>query len=157
MGYTKLFEELIKSSIWGQDDQTRIVWITLLASKDRYHFVRGTEEWLGRAARVSPEACRRALKKLMAPDPQSHYTEQEGRRIIEVPGGWVIVSGEYYAKKLNEAERRAYKAAKQAEYRSRKKQVVDAGTRDGGREAVNDSLAGDPSDGEVVDLHEPGE
>lgn len=150
MGYTKLFEELIRSSIWGQDDKTRIVWITLLACKDRNHFVRGTEEWLASAARVTPEDCDMALKKLSNPDPKSHCQEDEGRRIKPMPGGWHIVSGEYYSRKLDYAERREYNRNKQAEYRKRHKTNSDTAKRDGARQALNDgfnSIANsDPTD-----------
>lgn len=140
MGYTKLFEELIRSSIWGQDDKTRIVWITLLATKDRHHFVRGTDEWLASAARVKPEDCAKALEKLMSPDPKSHCQLEEGRRIKPVPGGWFIVSGDYYAQKLNAAERAEYKAAKQAEYRKRKKENKNDAKRDGARRAMQEGF-----------------
>ena len=61
MGYTKLFEDIVASSVWDEDDKVRLVWITMLALKDRYHFVRGTEKFLGLAARVSAEDCNRAL------------------------------------------------------------------------------------------------
>ena len=141
MGYTKLFEELIRSSIWAEDNTTRIVWITMLATKDRNHFVRGTEEWLAGAARVSLEECRKALGKLSSPDPASHCELEEGRRVRAVAGGWHIVSGERYAAKLNQAERLEYKAAKQREYRRRRKELVEAAGCDGGREAIRDGLA----------------
>jgi hypothetical protein len=120
MGYTKLFEELIASSVWDEDDKTRLVWITMLALKDRKHFVRATERYLALAARVSLDECQRALLRLSSPDPQSHRKEKDGRRIEAVDGGWNIINGEYYSQKLNIQARRAYKAEKQQEYRDRK-------------------------------------
>jgi hypothetical protein len=134
MGYTKIFEEIIRSSIWDEDDKTRIVWITLLAMKDRHHFVRGTEEWLRFAARVSSEDCQKALRKLSSPDKNSHSQEEEGRRIKPVPGGWFIVNGEYYTKKLDYASRLEYKASKQAEYRERDRMMKSIKEKETARE-----------------------
>lgn len=143
MGYTKLFEEIVRSTIWAQNDRTRIVWITMLALKDRNHFVRATETFLAAASNVPIEACREALKVLSSPDPNSRSTNDEGRRICQVPGGWEIINGEYYARKLNESERREYKRQKQSEYRKRKKDVSGAGRRAGASQAIRDGFRED--------------
>ena len=34
--YTKLFSSIITSTIWMEDDKTRILWITLLAMADQH-------------------------------------------------------------------------------------------------------------------------
>ena len=34
-GYTKLFNSIITSTIWTEDDKTRLVWITMLALADK--------------------------------------------------------------------------------------------------------------------------
>ena len=96
MGYTKLFTEIVASSIWDEDDKTRLVWITMLAMKDRRHFVRGTTRYLALAARVTLEECGNALGKLLSPDAKSRTPDNEGRRIIEEPGGWIILNGDKY-------------------------------------------------------------
>lgn len=140
MGYTKLFEDIVASSVWDEDDKIRLVWITMLALKDRYHFVRGTERFLGLAARVSPEDCQRALLKLTSPDPKSRSTENEGRRIRAVPGGWEILNGEHYQRKLSYEERREYNRNKQAEYRKRKKESSLRGKLAGAGQAINEGL-----------------
>ena len=121
MAYTKLFSEIVASSVWDEDDKTRIVWITMLALKNRDHFVRGTERFLCLAARVSPEDCRRALDRLEGPDPQSRTPANNGCRVQAVAGGWQILNGELYQHKLSPAERAEYNRAKQAEYRKRKR------------------------------------
>jgi len=121
MAYTKLFSEIVASSVWDEDDKTRLVWITMLALKNRDHFVRGTERFICLAARVSPEDCRHALDKLEGPDPQSRTPANEGRRVAAVPGGWQILNGDLYQHKLSPAERAEYNRGKQAEYRARQK------------------------------------
>lgn len=128
MGYTKLFQEILASSLWDQDDTTRLVWITVLALKDRKHFVRGTPTYLARMARVPVTACERALSILENPDSSSNSQVDEGRRLRVAAGGWFVVNGEYYQKKLSKEERATYKAEKMREYRSREKEEARAAT-----------------------------
>ena len=140
MGYTKLFDQLIASSIWDEDDATRLVWITMLALKDRNHFVRGTERFLELAARVSPGALAKALQRLSSPDPKSKNQEKDGRRVETVPGGWYIVSGEKYQSMLTYEERREYQRVKQAEYRRRKKHILEEAKIEGARQALDEGF-----------------
>lgn len=140
MGYTKLFEELVRSSVWREDNQTRIVWITLLALKDRNHFVRGDDRYLAAVANVSIEDFQKAVGKLSGPDPNSHLKNDDGARIRMGDGGWFIINGEHYAKKLSAAERAEYNRQKQAEYRKRKKEVANAGACAGATKAINEAF-----------------
>lgn len=141
MGYTKLFEELVRSSIWDEDDKTRVVWVTMLALKDRNHFVRGTETFLALAARVDAESLRKALDKLSGPDPKSHTPANNGARVRSAEGGWVILNGEKYSRMLSAEERREYQRVKQAEYRSRRRVIKRSAQIEGSTQAVNDGLA----------------
>lgn len=140
-GFTKLFSDIVASSIWDEDDKTRLVWITLLALKDRSHFVRGTVSYLHRVARVTEEECRMALKKLSDPDLNSRSTDHEGRRIQAVAGGWVILNGEQYQKKLSYEERKEYQREKQAEYRKRRKSISLEGGKAGAKQAISEGFA----------------
>ena len=89
-GYTPLFSSIVTSSIWAQDNATRIVWITMLALADRNGVVEGSVLGLAHMARVTLEECQRALQALTDPDPYSRTTEHEGRRIHPIDGGWQI-------------------------------------------------------------------
>lgn len=91
-GYTKLFSEIVTSSIWSEDDKTRIVWITLLALKDQNGFVPAAIPGLANAARVTVEECEASVKKLESPDKYSRTPDHEGRRIEKVEGGWVVLN-----------------------------------------------------------------
>jgi hypothetical protein len=95
-GFTKLFNTIITSSIWGEDDKTRIVWITMLALQDADGKVDAAIPGLADMARVSLEDCRKALQILLNPDPDSRSKEYEGRRIKEIDGGWLILNAEKY-------------------------------------------------------------
>ena len=124
-GYTKLFGSIITSTIWCEDNETRLVWITMLALKNQDHIVEGSVPGLAAMARVTVEQCQGALDKLKAPDPHSRTKDFQGRRIEDFQGGWRILNGEFYRNKMNADERREYFRIKQAEHRARKKSVKD--------------------------------
>lgn len=92
MGYTKLFTEIVTSSIWSQDDKTRIVWITILALKDKDGVVKAALPGLANAARVSIEDCKKAVEILESPDEYSRSLEHQGRRIEKIEGGWMVLN-----------------------------------------------------------------
>lgn len=117
IGYTKLFGSIVASTIWREDNETRIVWITMLALKTRDHTVQASIPGLAVFAGVSISGCQRALAKLSAPDEFSRTQENEGRRIVAIDGGWKILNGEKYRQKMNSDDRREYLREKQAEWR----------------------------------------
>lgn len=119
-GFTKLFGSMLASSIWCEDNETRLVWVTMLALANRDGLVEAAVPGLAHAARVPVDSCRRAIEKFLAPDPDSRSMNDEGRRIERVPGGWRLINYKAYRKKLSAEDRRDYQAAKQAEYRARK-------------------------------------
>jgi len=100
MGYSKLFSEIVMSTIWREPNHVRIVWITMLALKDRFHCVNASIPGLADAAKVSIAECEEALRILLSPDPYSRTVENEGRRIKKVEGGWAVLNGEKYRNKL---------------------------------------------------------
>lgn len=115
IGYTPLFGSIITSSIWNEDDSTRIVWITLLAMADMHGVVEGSIPGLAVVARVSTEACEKGIKALLSPDKYSRTKEHEGRRIVVVDGGWKILNHGMYRQKAKS------RGADQRRYRERKK------------------------------------
>jgi hypothetical protein len=121
MGYTKLFNDLIFSTVWREADSVRLLWITMLALKDRHHRVNASVPGLADAAKISLEDCEEALNVLSSPDPYSRSTDFEGRRIDKCEGGWLILNGEKYRNKMNLLDRREYQRIKQQEYRDRRR------------------------------------
>ncbi len=95
----------------------------MLALRNRHHVVEGSIPGLADCARVSIKACRAAIKVLSEPDPDSRSQESEGRRIQQVDGGWFIINGEKYRRKMSEDERREKNAIYQKNHRERKKYV----------------------------------
>ena len=115
-GYTKLFSSILASTIWREDDKTRIVWITLLAMSDRHGIIEGSIPGLADFAHVSIAECEIALARLMAPDEYSRSPDADGRRIERVDGGWRLINHEKYRLKLDTEDRHDYKVLKQREY-----------------------------------------
>ena len=91
-GFTKLVPEIVQSSIWNESSDTRVVWITMLALKDENGFVRGSSKTLSRMANVSLDKVEEALEKFLSPDPDSCTPDDDGRRIQEYTGGWLVLN-----------------------------------------------------------------
>ncbi len=121
-GYSKLFSSIVTSSIWCEDNATRIVWIAMLAMCDANGFVAGGIPGFASLARVTREEMEYAIERLTAPDPDSRTPDNLGKRIEVVQGGWQILN---YA---NYRERGQAKDGSRAEYeRNRRQRNREAG------------------------------
>lgn len=107
--FTPLWSSIVMSSIWMASKETKILWITMLALKDRNGLVAGVPSALARTAGLTIEECNRSLVELLSPDPESSSTENEGRRIKAVPGGWHILNHDKYQKQMSDTFKRARK------------------------------------------------
>mgnify|MGYP001259537172 FL=1 len=114
-GFTKLVPEIVMSSIWNESPEVRCVWIAMLATKDENGYVRGNATSLARLANVSLESAKEAIEKFQLPDPDSNSTEEDGRRIQAVPGGWFVLNHALYRGK----DYREYEAERKKEYRKK--------------------------------------
>lgn len=121
MAYTKLFNSIITSTIWSEDDQTRIVWITMLAIADKNGEVQGSIPGLARIAGVPVEACRTAINKFLSPDVDSRTKDDEGRRIDVIEGGWHLLNHGKYRNMASDADRAEKAAIRQAKHREKVK------------------------------------
>jgi hypothetical protein len=121
MAYTKLFNSILTSTIWMEDDQTRIVWITMLAMADKNGEVQGSIPGIARVAGVTLDDCNRAIKRLTSPDPYSRTKDDEGRRIEEIEGGWALINHGKYRDMASREDSKDAAAKRQARVRERKK------------------------------------
>ncbi len=121
IGYTKLFSTIVTSTVWQEDSDTKVVWVTMLALADSEGRVDATVPGLANIARVSVANTRRAIQKFLNPDPDSRTKDFDGRRIEEIPGGWRLLNHAKYRQKMNADERREYLRQKQAERRAKQK------------------------------------
>jgi hypothetical protein len=115
--YVKLFQKILDSTVWLEDDRTRLVWITLLAMCDEDGVVDAPVAAIANRARVDLGSCELAMEKFMGPDPHSRTPEHEGRRVAKVEGGWLILNHKKYRDMMSLEHRREYKRLKSAEYR----------------------------------------
>ena len=115
--FTKLYSSIITSTIWREDNATRILWITLLALSDSDGRVEGSIPGLAHIAGITTTECEASFTKLMSPDPYSRSKENEGRRVEEVDGGWLILNRKKYRDKSH--DRTEY----YRQYREQKKQT----------------------------------
>jgi hypothetical protein len=116
--YVKVFHKILDSTIWREDDKTRIVWVTLLAMTDERGLVDAPIPAIADRARVSIEACRHAMDKFQAPDPDSRSSEFEGRRVEKTAEGWRLLNFMKYRNLMSLEHRREYKRLKAQEYRA---------------------------------------
>ena len=116
-GFTKLFSSILTSTIWREDDKTRIVWITMLALSDWHGIVNASVPGLAAVANVSLEECQHALKNLSSPDEFSRTKEHDGRRIEAIDGGWHILNYVKYRELGKAVDRAEYLKMKQREHR----------------------------------------
>jgi hypothetical protein len=124
-GYTKLFRQILDSTVWQEAMETKVVWITMLADIDRFGRVLMSIPGLAKRAGVTLTGCEKALGCFLAPDPYSRTKEYEGRRIEEIDGGWRLLNhGKYRALRDEEAERERH-ARNQAAYRDRQNDEKD--------------------------------
>lgn len=106
MSYTKLFSDILASTIWAEGNATRIVWITMLAMANKDGEVGASIPGLAHIARVTLAECEQAITALESPDPHSRTKTHEGRRIKKVDGGWFILNYEAHRERASLDERR---------------------------------------------------
>ncbi len=116
--FVKLYATLLESSLWwGEDEHTRLVWITLLVAADHEGVYLGTLPGLAGKARVTLEQARHAIWRLQQPDEESRTPDNDGRRIELIEGvGFKLLNYKKYRDKRSPKQiaDAAYKAAQRA-------------------------------------------
>jgi hypothetical protein len=124
VGYAKLFSQIIHSTIWREDKATKVLWVTMLAMADKDGVVEASLPGLADAARIELEECLTGLQVLMNPDPYSRTKDFDGRRIMEVDGGWALLNYPKYRAIKSEEEVREKNRQKVADWRASKRAKV---------------------------------
>lgn len=128
--YTKLFNSIVTSTIWTEDDTTRIVWITMLALADKNGEVQGSVPGLARIAGVSLDACQSALDKFLSPDKYSRTMDDEGRRIEKIDGGWLLLNHAKYRAMASKDDAILSNAERQRRHRAKVARNLTQGQTD---------------------------
>lgn len=118
-GFTKLSNNILTSSIWSESNATRILWITLLASCDATGYVSGSVPGIAQMARLTIEGTEAALEILLSPDKYSRTKDCEGRRLVEVDGGWLLLNYAKYRAKRDPEIRKKQNREAQARFREK--------------------------------------
>lgn len=125
-GFVKLFGSILASTVWLEDSDTRIVWITMLAMSDPKGYVGASIPGLAKLAGVPRESVEAALATFLAPDPDSRSKEHEGRRIAEVDGGWQLLNYLKYREKRDAENRKEQNRAAQTRHRQKQARKIRA-------------------------------
>ena len=118
MGFTKLDETILRSSIMAENPETFKVFIAILAATDPDSVARVSSTFLAGACYLDLETVDNAINALESPDPRSRSTAEEGRRIRRVDGGYLVIN---YQKYREHHYSRNAEAIRKREYRERKK------------------------------------
>jgi hypothetical protein len=97
----------------------------MLAKANSVGFIEASIPGLARVANLTIDETLSALEVLKAPDPYSKNPGNEGRRVIEAPGGFLLLNYEEYRARRSEEERREYMREYMKEYREGRKQSVN--------------------------------
>ncbi len=109
--FVKLFSSITESTIWCEPDETRLVWITMLAMANAKGEVWGSIPGLANRARVTLKGAEIAVDTLLGPDRYSRTSDHEGRRIEPMDGGWKLLNYLKFREMKNEASIRESKRA----------------------------------------------
>jgi len=120
MSFTKVHQSILQSSLWCEDSDTKVVWITLLALADRHGEVMASVPGLARTAGVTLEKCQAAIAKFTQPDPHSRTPDLEGRRLEPIPGGWALVNHAKYRHEASKEDSKEKAAQRQKRHRETK-------------------------------------
>ena len=120
--FALLWGKILDSSLWIKEaKETRLVWVTILAMKDASGEVQASVVGLADRAKVKVEECREALRVLTSADPDDTSGVEEGRRLIEIAGGWQVVNHDIY--RFSTEAKRAFWREEKAKQRKRQWQV----------------------------------
>lgn len=123
-GFSKVFSTIWGGSLYGHFEASA-VFLVFLSLADRDGAVDMTPEAIAGTTGWPLDFILKGIRELEKPDPKSRTPGHEGRRILLMddhrPWGWIITNYSLYRDKMRSAERTAYLAEKQREYRAKAK------------------------------------
>lgn len=96
MGFTKLDEGIVFSSIMSEDDSVFKVWTILLATCKQDGISHISSSFIEKITGKDEAEIDRCLKILSSPDKKSRSTNDEGKRIEKVDGGYSVINYQKY-------------------------------------------------------------
>lgn len=121
--YVKIFDRILKSSIWDESSDARVAWFTLLLLADFEGYIVSTVSGIARAANLPIDAVQAAMDKFLEPDPSSTTDTDEGKRLEAVsPNRWRVINYSYYRTMATAEDERAASAVRSKRYRDRQRE-----------------------------------
>jgi hypothetical protein len=124
--HVKLFREILDSSIWGEDDATRLLWVTMIAMASDGGEVLASLPGLASRARIDMGSCEKSISRLASPDAQSRTQANGGRRIEAIDGGWIVLNYQKYQSIVSMADVRAYNRDRQTARRTKAERTKES-------------------------------
>lgn len=128
----------------------------MLAMKDSKGVVSASVSGLARFSAVTLEECREALRLMEGPDLDSKCSDDDGRKIQRVEGGWIVLGHDRFQEKMKEVSTKIGNAKRQQKHRDKQKASKPLA---GEPEYVKASEDGAPPEvlDSIVDKHLPDE
>lgn len=98
MPFVKLDTGIVDSSLWVEPAATCKCWVTMLAMADPAGLVRATAPGIAKRSHLTMKQTLKALDTFESPDAHSRSTNDEGRKIRRVDGGYQIINYDKYRK-----------------------------------------------------------
>jgi len=140
MGFAKLSDSLVFSSILREDDAVFKVFFLILSQARASGVAPISTDFIASITRKSDTEVDRCLGVLEAPDPKSKTLTDEGRRIRRVDGGFEVIN---YHKYRQDAEAETVRVYERERKRRQREPVPDMSRNVPGRSA---SASASPSD-----------
>lgn len=115
--------EILSSSVWSEAAHVKLVWLTLLILCDTEGYVGASVPGIARAAGVTVDQARDAIRLFMLPDPDSRTQTHEGRRLEVADRGFRILNFREHLDRLSADRRKARDRVRK--FRERKRQSAD--------------------------------
>lgn len=113
--FVKIYGSIIRSTVWQTKPHIKLTWLTLLILADSEGRVEGSIPGLAATTGVTLEQCEEALACFKAPDRYSRTKDHDGRRIVEIDGGWLVLNHHIYRDMRTPSQQK--EAARQKRYR----------------------------------------
>lgn len=115
--WTPLMDSIVDSSLWTEPYFVRVLFVTMMALKDKDFIVRRSAFAIAQRAHMTEAEVLKGLNILSSPDKRRLEPQAwDGRRLQKVEEGWLILNGRKYREIIGAQKRREYKAGKAREY-----------------------------------------
>jgi hypothetical protein len=133
-GYTPVFRSIFQGTLCGKYPDLP-VWLVLLALADRHGEIDAHPSYIATVSGLPQADVEAAIHKFCQPDDASRTADEDGRRLVPIPGrgfGWTIVNHGKYREKARLAarsEREVETGINAARMRQRREAEKTAGDR----------------------------